>query len=142
MVSIPLSETEQKLEQLKVEDTLGPSQMLGGLEVVESGESKVLSEDTTPIATTKKPSKKTSKSLDYPALRLNASLIVGSLGDWKKQKGARVKAQTVILTQPNKRQYKAIQIFLAVDETDCEVVETPDGIEFIVDNQRLKVVVE
>ena len=142
MVSIPLSGMEPKQEQLKVEDTLEPSQTLGNSEVVESGELKVSSENTTPIATTKKPSKKTLKNLDYPALRLNASLIVGSLGDWKKQKGARVKAQTVTLTQPNKKKYKAIQIFLAVDETDCEVVETPDGIEFIVDNQRLKVVVE
>lgn len=142
MLNIPLSGEESKQEPLKVEVTSEPSQAHGNLEVVEKSESKVLSADITPIATMKKPSKKTLKNLDYPLLRLNASLITGSLGDWKATKGARVKAETVILTQPNGKMYKAIKIFIAVDETDCEVVETKDGIEFFIGGKRLDVVVE
>lgn len=108
------------------------------VEAPTAGGSKPLSPSTTPAAATAKSSKKTSKNLDLPALRLQASLLAGDVGIWKNLKG-RVKSETVLIRQPDGEYYKAIRIILALDGTNLEVVDTPDGKDFVVEGKRMDV---
>lgn len=140
MQNSPLSETERKQEKLKKGGTLEPSMTPEPKDAVENSASRLLLQSTTPTATTSKRLIKTLKSLDFPTLRLQASLLAGSIEEWRAVKGTRVRSETVVLTQPNGKKYKAIKIFLAIDETDLEVVESPDGVDFAVNGERVKVV--
>ena len=140
MANFPLSGTEENQEKSKAEDILGHSGTPGIRDTPQ--ESKPLSLSTTKTASTEKSLKKISKTLDYPALRLQSSLVAGYLGMFLKLAGARVKSETVVLLQPNGKRYKAVKIYMAIDETDLEVMETSDGIEFVVEGKRLEVVEE
>lgn len=142
MQNIQPTATGRAPERLKTElDISGRSGTPGRSEIVASGSgSPVSSAATTPTASSGKSSTKTSKGLDFPTLRLKASLLAGDVGSWLGVKGARAKSTTILLTQPNGKKYKAIRILLAVDEADIEVVETPDGIDFVVEGTRMKVV--
>jgi hypothetical protein len=75
-------------------------------------------------------------------LRLKASLLAGDVGAWVVAARGRAKSQTILLTQPSGKKFKAIRLLLAVDDHDLEVVETPDGLDFVVDGKRLEVVAD
>ena len=138
MPNFPLSGKGKNQEKLRGEDILELSSTPGKQEIVETREESQLSlPGITHPANIKPRSTETSKSLDFPALRLQASLVAGSLGGFKSAKGARVKSETVTLLQPNGKRYKAIRIFLAVDENDIEVVESTDGVDFAVNGYRM-----
>lgn len=140
MPNSPLLGMERKQGKSKMADILALSPTQGQGVVVENSESQPLSLNTTPTATTSKHSRKTLRNLDFPILRLQASLLAGSIGEWQVVEGTRVKSETIILTQPSGKKYKAIRIFLAIDETDLEVVESADGIDFAVNGERVKIV--
>lgn len=72
----------------------------------------------------------TSKSSDLEKYRLRLSLLAGSLANWLALKKGRAVVETIALRQPNGRQYKAIQITVAIDEAGVEVVESSGKLEF------------
>jgi hypothetical protein len=130
MQKFPLSKAERKPDESRAEVTSEHSRKPGIGDTLPG--LKHSSPATIQSVPTVKSLTKTSKGLDYPALRLQLSLITGYLGMFKKIKGARVKSETVKLTQPDGNQYMAIRIFLAIDLTNLSVVEKEDEIEFSV----------
>lgn len=140
MSNFPLLGMEARPGKSKAEDISEPSMTPGQVVVESKNVSEPSSKDTSPPVATNPPLPETSKNLDFSTLRLQASLLAGSIGEWKVVEGARVKSETVYLTQPNGKIHKAIRIFLAVDGNDLEVVDSADGIDFAVNGERMKIV--
>ena len=93
---------------------------------------------TTQAAGTEQSSTKTSPATDLPTLRLQASVLAASLGEFLSVPEARVLVKTIRIPQPDGTTREALQILVALVGHDLGSVTTNDGTTISVDGSIMK----
>ena len=118
--------TKMGNESEKREDLLVDSIKSQKSGITEKKESANSSKTTT--ATMLKGLQKTSKNVDYQALKSKAGIVAGALADFQRAGGMVVLAKKEYEHSGSK--YAAIKLFLVVENMNIVAVNTEDGVDF------------